>query len=71
MRNRLYSVFFLNQPADACAWAASIASTSIANIPSSGYLTLQQGMSTNEVDVRTYVSGGTFADQPFMLSIFC
>jgi hypothetical protein len=65
-----YSVFFLNQSAAACAWAASIANSTL-TVPSSGYLTLNQGMSTNEVDVHTYVSGGTVADQPFMLTIFC
>ena len=40
-------------------------------MPSSGYLTLNRGTFTNQVDVRTYISGGTAADQPFMLSIFC
>jgi hypothetical protein len=65
-----YSVRFLNQPTGACAWAASIADSST-TVPTSGYLTLNQGAFTNQVDVLTYKSGGTPMDQPFMLSIFC
>jgi len=65
-----YTVSFLNQSAAACAWAASIAS-STTNTPSSGYVTLNQGAANNQVDVHTYVSGGTGTDQPFMLSLFC
>ena len=65
-----YSVFFLNQSAAACAWAASIASSST-SVPSSGYLTLNQGTLNNQVDVHTFQSGGIATDQPFMLSIFC
>jgi hypothetical protein len=65
-----YTVAFLNQNANSCAWAASIANSST-SVPTASYLVLSQGTFTNVVDVNTYHSGGTPEDQPFMLSIFC
>jgi len=66
----IYTVAFLSQNANSCAWAASIANSST-SVPTASYLVLSQGAFTNVVDVNTYHSGGTPEDQPFMLSIFC
>ena len=66
----IYTVAFLNQNANTCAWAASIANSST-SVPTASYLVLSQGAFANVVDVNTYHSGGTPEDQPFMLSMFC